>query len=309
MPTDTETELTPEQLDDFIAQASQSMPPAANVPQAPPNTNSVSAPPRLLPPVPAPSPPVRNNTVTVTNPPTSNADIMAQIQASINEQRFKTAQDAYDASVKFQSWRAYQRAREAGVPEAEALRTWGPGIFGKSIAAWPKAVQAATPVPPPSITNINGIDILSSGARGERATPIPQSARPVSPLDTEGTLLKHPTTGAEIGVRFATGPRSGQILGKPATTELQKAESSVYRTQMNEAAKEITAETLAKKPNTNTIAKAVQIMNTASNALLRLSPQAAPAPSSTTNEVIRVTKDGKRAVFDANTKAFIRYAD
>lgn len=35
----------------------------------------------------------------------------------------------------------------------------------------------------------------------------------------------------------------------------------------------------------------------------------APAPSGNANEVTRVTKDGRKAVFDARTKKFLRYAD
>lgn len=38
-------------------------------------------------------------------------------------------------------------------------------------------------------------------------------------------------------------------------------------------------------------------------------PAAAHAPAASTNEVVRVTKDGKRAVFDSKTKQFLRYAD
>lgn len=41
-----------------------------------------------------------------------------------------------------------------------------------------------------------------------------------------------------------------------------------------------------------------------------LAPKALPSPAAAKpKEIIRLTKDGKQAVFDADTKAFIRYAD
>lgn len=119
-----------------------------------------------------------NGTWTVVGPPPPSGEeqMMEQIRQQINAMEFKNANDALNAAIQFQHMREAQRLRSSGTPEEQILQRLGRGLFYQQPNVLPSMMRETRPVPAPSITNIDGVPVLRSGLRGERATAVPRTA-------------------------------------------------------------------------------------------------------------------------------------
>jgi len=184
---------------------------------------------------------------------------------------------AVESAIRFQAQRGYQNDIQIGMAPAEAMAKWVPTLFfgaknanlGQA-ASFIRATRPAVPRP----MNVGG-SLFTPQPGGSVIptpgfTPKPQAAK-VSTLDaqTHASILKE-IQGIEKDLDAEPG-------GKDADENRSKLQYK--RGQLQEIER-------------------------------RYSP-AVPPPVRSTNgaTVTRKTKDGRRAVFDASTRQFIRYAD
>lgn len=187
------------------------------------------------------------------------------------------------------------------------------------------AFKAAQPPPgDPRVMNIPGGGTALIDARG---TPhfVPANTAGMPDVDPSIKVLKDPVSGKDILV-LRTGPRSFQHLpdqDAQARTEMLK-ESMIKTKDMLQTRRPLMK--YGGVGNEDKIKKIDDDLKTEEDYRKSLfdpitpktvtPPDAAPTdseisqpqPSTKTNEVIRLTKDGKRAIFDATTKKFLRYA-
>jgi len=229
--------------------------------------------------------------------PRPQRDPMEEMRKTINAIQFQKANDAYKAALSFQAARAYRQDLDAGKSQGEALARWGHLLPG-GLAGAAAMTRVTQPVINPTVTNIGGVNVLRYGQMGAQARAIPQSALP-QPAFT-------PTVRTVEGERvIQLGRNRWQYLGKEfATKDLPAGiRASIYRQQISEADKEL-ADLPTEAPSRSKIEQRKQAAIEARDAML------SPAkPGSKTNEITRLTKDGRKAIFNADTKAFIRYAD
>jgi hypothetical protein len=195
------------------------------------------------------------------SPPQRDSDYMEQIRNQINATQFKTQADALNAATQFQHMREFQRLTASGVPAEQALLKTGAGMFSKNPNVIAPLINATRPTMAPTVQDVNGVKVLRSGLRGERATAI-------RPEPSPKTIAPRVVVGADE-------------FGEPKVT---------WSGSPEDFAKQFPGATL-KGPET------------------KETPKAPEKKQAQTNEVIRITKDGRRAVFNSYTKEFIRYAD
>lgn len=246
--------------------------------------------------------------------PRPRRDPMEEMRKTINAIQFQKANDAYKAALSFQAARAYRQDLDAGKSQAEALARWGhmlPGGLAGAAAMTRESRPAFTPQRLPGSE-----DLYQVGPRGERLFQYrpqkpPVGTGPIAPPE----LYTDPSSGIQFR-RVGNGwaPLPGQSLTKKATP-VDQAQIKAATTQWNTAAELLAVEQAKAQPDQKKIASYNQTITGASNTLsgiskeLPKSAQGATPAEPSVNEVVRLTKDGKKAVFDADTRKFIRYAD
>jgi hypothetical protein len=146
------------------------------------------------------------------SPPRRDSDYMEQIRNQINATEFKTQADALNAAIQFQHMREFQRLTDEGVPTEKALLQTGPGMFSKNPNVLAPLINATRPSMVPTVQDVDGVKVLRSGLRGERATAVPRSA-----LETED--FKPAMFEVEGERVIQLGPNRFQYLGKPVTAK------------------------------------------------------------------------------------------
>lgn len=184
------------------------------------------------------------------------------------------AESAINAALKFQAIRGYQKDLESGKSAAEALTKWAPLMFTAPKSTLGQAAQMikATRPPAPMIKGAGGqlYQVDQSG-----------NARPITPPPT-----KQPRNDP-----FALADYHN-ILG-----------------QIKELQKDLDVTPAKDKPAVQAQIKALEDKAASIRSGAGTAPAPAPAPAPRgKNEVVRVTKDGRKAIFDSETKKFLRYA-
>jgi len=167
-------------------------------------------------------------------------------------------------------------------------------------------------------SGVSDMDIMRK--LGTRLHPSYQKQfKPIPPPPSTGYLTNFPGNPQQY---LAEPDRFGQTHYKPAgPPPIPSTQGAIVaRQDWTEAAREAAA-LAAKHPGIRTPEedqklkqlKEVTLPNLRSNAWYRATNTApavaAPVQTPAENTVERVTKDGRRAIFDAATKRFIRYAD
>jgi hypothetical protein len=249
---------------------------------------------------------------------TINAALRARmaVDEHVNQQKIQ--------AIQWQGQQDYQTLTDSGVDPAEALRRSAPKLFFNDPVGLAHAV----------------------GALKEHASrPTSESIQPVIKTLDDGTTkafwtgsswqripsqreFQDPTAFVDVTTKDA----NGQTIRRRIPTEQQAAEARSQERTDAQAALDAAKSAMPSNPFSRGLNwikgdPAGQALASASNAVANLNapapgqpaaPSAPPAStppaspstgSGATNEVIRKTKDGRRAVFDAATKKFIRYAD
>lgn len=208
------------------------------------------------------------------------------------EQPVDVALKAVDAAIQFQGVRGYQQALKDGVPAEKAMAKFGPMMFRKTPQAMGPAVRSLTPpvARPTSTLDQARIDEMKRRGLIPPKPDVRNAAGGLYQINPDGTVTERVPRPPDAS-QFETQTRkvdavpgapavpasSGRFLGIPFRSP----------TAAIPAVPEQPAYTTSRKiriPGTNAQQQKVQ-------------------------EVIRKTKDGKRAVFNADTKEFLRYAE
>lgn len=222
--------------------------------------------------------------------------IEAMDTKAVNEylRQIQDAEKALDAAYKFQGLRALDRAVKEAQQRNESVTNayarFGPGAFASRPQAFGPAMKAITP---PAPRPMNALDTARMNELNRRGLP------------QDLSLQKPVISELEPGVRAVQvpGSKGWQLIKdqKPTVTE-------TVRTELNKNHIVPPGQTNAPAylSSTNLTTRGKQA---APAKLSEQVAQTAPTEQPKVNEVIRKTKDGKRAVFNADTKEFLRYAD
>lgn len=194
---------------------------------------------------------------------------------------------AVSAALRFQGMRQYQRDLDKGVSATEAFARAAPLIFSapkqSSLGQAANFVRATTPkVAAPRVRDVGGV--LYGESRDGSWTPLtqPKAVAPkVSPFDNEeyrSVLQEIRNVNQQIdnlGPGVQSGPDADALRDK-----LQFLQNSLRQIRQRAA-------------------------QGGPAAAMSTRGAAPPRPS----EVVRYTKEGRRAVFDSNSRQFIRYAE
>ncbi len=227
------------------------------------------------------------------------------------------AEQAVQAGMRYIYQQRYDADLKKGVPEPQAFSKMMLGIAMHTPKSDPvKMFQAFQQPFTPSVTNIPGAGpVLRSGRYGERATIVPP-ALGEGPLKGVPVLNPDGTTNENyIGVPSATG-RGFTI--HPKRAEQPTATLGLQDRQLRDKIKTIdtdlsnlNAKDPADKPQYDLLKAQRDTLQLQRDALTQpkvKGEQPAAPKSASTNEVTRVTKEGRKAIFDATTKKFLRYA-
>lgn len=121
------------------------------------------------------------------------------------------------------------------------------------------------------------------------------------------------------GIPLLYSPKTGRFerKEKDVVTPQEKGQEYLNKLELTRTDKALAAAraketdpnlSAAEKPTPEQIRELENLYAQRAGALTN-APALPFTPPKSTNEVIRVTKDGRRAVFDADTKKFLRYAD
>jgi hypothetical protein len=242
--------------------------------------------------------------------PQPGPDYMEQLREQMNATQFKTQADALNAAIQFQHMREFQRLVNAGVPTERALLMTGAGMFSKNPNVLAPLINATRPSMAPTVQDMDGVKVLRSGLRGERATAVPRSA-------LEAEAFKPAMFEVEGERVIQLGPNRFQYLGKPVTAKETPpaVRERIYKHQIEQ-----TQQAIDQLPNAlfnkgvkeqkAQLEQRIKDINADLDAMVK--PKSEPKETEkkpAVSEVIRITKDGRRAVFNSSTKEFIRYAD
>lgn len=243
-----------------------------------PSTTRVIAPPpppAAVAPVaaaPAAPPPVRS----ITAP--SPMDVQLQsMRGQFSNLPMAQANEAVSTALKFQATRGYQNDLQNGMAPAEALAKWAPMMFTA-----------------PKSSNL-----------GQAASFIRATRPPIQkPVNVGGTLYNLEPGGQSVSVT------PGQRVAAPKTSDFDKAQYTALIKEASALEKELDAEPSGKAADDlrSKLQFKRQQMKDIEGRYSRPAPMGAPAPAAAAT-VVRRTKEGRRAVFDATTRKFIRYAD
>lgn len=198
-------------------------------------------------------------------------------------QKMEDAEKALSAAIQFQGLRGYQQALKSGEAAEKAMTRYGPMMFYQRPAAVGSAIRSVTP------------QVISPYQREVIDARKQSAARPqIRSIPGGGFVSINPTNQAITTVREPT-------LASPKVTPVVANDilHGPQRLPMTGEQFQSFIETAPPELRTNAV-------NSAINQMLK---PATAAPGSATNEVIRKTKDGRSAVFNSETKQFIRYAN
>ena len=133
-----------------------------------------------------------NGTWTVVGapPPSVQAQLMEQMRQQLNNTEYKTQAEANAAALQFQRMRAFQKLSESGMsPEKAFMSAMDPTTKG-----FAQTYNALRPAPAPALTNLGGVQVVTSGLKGERATIVP-TAKTVEP---KVSIKTDPLTGDDV---------------------------------------------------------------------------------------------------------------
>lgn len=241
------------------------------------------------PPPPPPSPVMAQPVAPVAPPMPGTSAIMSpdqRVQAEFMQRAYNRArygapndelalaEQAINAAVKFQAQRGFQQDLQQGKSASEALAKWAPMLFTN-----PK--QAT----------------LGQAAAMVRAT------RPAAPMvrSAGGQLFQVPPGG---GAATALTPPP---VRQPRVDPFALREFDAKQKQIAKLQEDI--ELLPKEEKPKMQAQIDRLTREAQALKSSASPAVTAPGAGTRKEVIRLTKDGRRAVFDASTRTFIRYAE
>lgn len=128
----------------------------------------------------------------------------------------------------------------------------------------------------------------------------------------ETSTMTNPVTGQPVGI--AHGGGRWQVLPDQASTQ-QKALKAIEDETLKKQQKDIEdllGQSPSKREATRLQGELTKVKTARSNLVMQAGSPLTPPPTTglRSNEIIRVIKStGQRAVFDKDTKAFIRYAD
>jgi hypothetical protein len=219
------------------------------------------------------------------------------------------AKAATMAAQKFIAFRGYQSDLKEGMAAADAFAKWGPMLVADtSLAPAMKAMQ-----PQPNYTYDQAHNAWTSpGQKPVLGKPIVEAPRWI-PANPETGEPAHYESGGK-----AQFPPTPKAPSAPKLDQITMADYNDARKEFTTALKEYNKEDNSEeiKLDARKRMDAAKIrMNNISNRGQQsaLSSPAAPAPKQpsapTAPVVIRLTKDGKKAEFDAATKKFLRYAE
>jgi hypothetical protein len=193
------------------------------------------------------------------------------------------AMAAIESQRRFQAQRGYQADLAGGMSAQAAIAKWAPLLFGQRGAA---AIPKFTPPPtaqPKTYRDQQG-NLWYQKANGEW-THIQNPKQPTPPTDT--FVAKMPEVKERAAVPGVHPGFFGRLLGQEEVPDLPARTGSP-------------GYTLTRRGPAGTVTPPPGFAGSAA--------PAAPATAKP-REVRRKTKDGRTALFDANTREFIRYAD
>lgn len=186
-------------------------------------------------------------------------------------QKMEDAEKALSAAIQFQGLRGYQQALQKGEAAEKAMTRYGPMMFYQRPTAVGSAIRSVTP---PQMTPFQQATI---DERKRRAL-IPPQMTPYQQATIDERKNRSPRVTPIVSEDILHGPQRLPMTGEQFQSFIETAPPEL---------------------RTNAVNSAISQM---------LKPATA-APSSATNEVIRKTKDGRSAIFNSETKQFIRYAN
>lgn len=230
-------ELTPEAIEEYIA-AQQALlspvEPPAIAPEMQFVTGQTEPAPRLAPaPVPLPMRVPQRFRATSASPV---FDPLEQIREQVNATHFKTAQEALNASIKFQAMRAFQRDIDAGRKPEEALLKWGPMVFSQP-SVLPGMLREQRLAAPPRV--FQGSNVPPAVVYGGRATFPPVSSLPRPPLTSEVTEHLLPGSTNVFARSIPTGPQSRRVFATMERTLSPSQTASVLGANIRTAENEL----------------------------------------------------------------------
>ena len=224
-----------------------------------------------------------------------------------NEQRKMQIQAEEDA-VHFAGQKQFEQLVAAGMPPEKALRETGHLIFwnhfDKMASAYSHMPDAAkiptqlsgTPIVDPNTGAHLGWSVIDPRTGGVHSTEFPKPAQ--IPPDA---AAKQKMTAGEIGMLERDLNRQRKALeADPNNTDLARAALATQQ-RLEGLRQQYVVGSTNWMGQARSMPPRVDFMNPAT--------QSPAAPTGNANEVIRFTRDGKRAIFDAATKKFLRFAE
>lgn len=183
---------------------------------------------------------------------------------------------AYD---KWAAQQDYQRAIAAGTPAEKAFAEFGPALIQNPRTQFSPIAKPVQPV----IRNVGGTLFKYDPATGTANALTPPKANAPSNKSLIEYLNRNLAKArTALAAATAANDKQGTSIARATVTDIERQLADLTT-------------------STATTAPAV----TAPVAAPTVAPRIGPKP---VNEVIRRTKDGRRAVYDADTKKFLRYA-
>lgn len=184
------------------------------------------------------------------------------------------AEQTINAAIKFQAMRGYQQDLQSGKSSAEALAKWAPMLFAnpkQSNMGGAAALIKATRPPAPMIKTANN-QLFQIGPNGAMPlTPAPQRQGRADPfaLEEYRQKIREIKTMSETLPDLPAGKDRDALAARIATAQ---KEAAGIRASASAGGGQV------------------------------------PGGEAPGGEVIRMTKSGRRAVFDSASKRFLRYA-
>jgi len=222
------------------------------------------------------------------------------------------AKAATAAAYKFIAFRGYQQDLKEGKSAADAFAKWGPMLVQDT--SFGPAMKALTPAPQPAWIPANAATGQPGAFTGRVTVPprTPETPRFIQANPLTGEPAHYEGGGRIQQLRPESAPKLNPI-DQAALQEAARAEGEGIRNLKKATTPEDQQAALGMvnwaRNQRNTIAKrnGLPQITAPKPPIQPLGEAASPLPSA--NEIVRLTKDGKRAIFDADTKKFIRYAD
>jgi hypothetical protein len=197
-----------------------------------------------------------------------------QMQAQTQDMPLDQAEQAVTAALKFQAMRGYQKDLEDGKSAGESLAKWAPMLFPKSSMGNAAQMIRASQPRPPALRTAGGRIFQVDGGQATPLTPAP--------------------TREPKADQFALAAFRQKL------TEIKRLEDDLD-----------IAEQKDKPELQNRIARAkreAEGIRTGDSGQADSDLPPKPKAGKGGNEVVRMTKDGRKAVFDSDTRKFLRYA-